>query len=276
MRPALSRAAWPAGALAVSALFAAPLAFMVLGSLRGIGEPPPRGIELIPPSPGLDGYERAFEAVPFARALGNSLALAAIAVPIAVVTAALAGFALARMGRRARHAGLAAVLALLAVPVSALWVPRFVMWEAAGLQDTWIPLLAPALMGGSPLFVLLYVYAFRRLPADMLDAARVEGAGPWRLWRTVAMPLVRPTTIAVSLLAFTLWWGAFAEPLLYLHEQEDQTAPLALRSLQQLGRSEWPAILAAATLVTAPVAVAFAAALRLIVSRKGAGWLGGS
>jgi multiple sugar transport system permease protein len=130
-------------------------------------------------------------------------------------------------------------------------------------------------MGGSPLFVLLYVYAFRRVPADMIDAARVEGAGPWRVWRTVAMPLVRPTTVAVGLLAFALWWSAFSEPLLYLHGQDEQTAPLALRSLQQLGRSEWPAILAGATVVTAPVAVAFAFALRLIVSRKGAGWLGG-
>ncbi|HVL96880.1 MAG TPA: carbohydrate ABC transporter permease [Solirubrobacteraceae bacterium] len=266
---------WAIAAIAVSALFLAPLLFMVTGSLRGIGEPPPRGLELLPPAPGLDGYERAFTAVPLARALWNSLALALLAVPLAVLTASTAGFAIARAGARARRVALAVVLALLVVPVSALWVPRFVMWEAVGLQDTWIPLLAPALMGGSPLLVLLYVYAFRRLPSDTLDAARVEGAGPWRLWRTVAMPLVQPTTVAVGLLAFAFWWSAFSEPLLYLHEQDEQTAPLALRSLQQLGRSEWPAILAGATVVTAPVAVAFALALRRIVPRRGSGWLGG-
>jgi multiple sugar transport system permease protein len=259
----------------MSLLFLAPLVVMVSGSLRGPGQPPPRSPELIPSAPGLGGYERAFEAVPLARALWNSLALAALAAPIAVVASALAGFALARMSRRARRRGIVAVLALLAVPVSALWIPRFVMWEAAGLQDTWIPLLAPALMGGSPLFILLYAYAFRRLPEDMLDAARVEGAGAWRLWRTVAMPLVRPTTVAVGLLAFALSWSAFSEPLLYLHEQDDHTAPLALRSLQQLGRAEWSAILAGATVVVAPVALAFGLALRNVIPRRGAGWLGG-
>ena len=266
---------WPLGATLVCALFAAPLVLMVLGSFRGPGQPPPRSLEIVPADPGLDGYERAFDAVPLGRALLNSLALAGIAAPIAVVAAALAGFALARMSRRARRRGLVVVLTLLAVPASALWIPRFVMWEAVGLQDTWIPLLAPALMGGSPLFVLLYVYAFRRLPEDMLDAARVEGAGPWRLWRTVAMPLVRPTTVAVGLLAFALWWSAFSEPLLYLSEQDDQTAPLALRSLQQLGRAEWSAILAGAVIVSVPVAVAFAVALRNVIPRRGAGWLGG-
>jgi multiple sugar transport system permease protein len=275
MRRGIRRAGWPLGATLVSAPFIAPLAMMVLGSLRGPGQAPPRSLELLPSSPGLGGYERAFEAVPLWRALWNSLALAALAAPLAVLFASLAGFALARMSRRARRRGMVVVLALLAVPVSALWVPRFVIWEAIGLQDTRIPLLAPALMGGSPLFVLLYVYAFRRLPGDMLDAARVEGATAWRLWRTVAMPLVRPTTVAVALLAFALWWGAFSEPLLYLQAQEDQTAPLALRSLQQLGRSEWSAILAGATVVSAPVAVAFALALRNVIPRKGAGWLGG-
>ena len=260
---------------AVSVLFLAPLVLMVLGSLRDPSLPPPRSPELLPSSPGLGGYERAFDAVPLAGALWNSFALAVIAAPLAVATASLAGFAIARMGPRGRRRGLAIVLALLAVPVSALWIPRFVMWESVGLHDTWIPLLAPALMGGSPLFVLLYVYAFRRLPEDMLDAARVEGAGAWRLWRTVAMPLVRPTTIAVGLLAFALNWSAFSEPLLYLSEQDDQTAPLALRSLQQLGRTEWSAILAGATVVCVPVAVAFALALRNVIPRKGAGWLGG-
>src|SRR5688572_19428874 len=106
MRPGIRRVGWPLGATLVCALFVAPLALMVLGSFRGAGQPPPESLEVVPADPGLDGYERAFDAVPLGRALLNSLVLAGIAAPLAVIAASLAGFALARMSRRARRRGL--------------------------------------------------------------------------------------------------------------------------------------------------------------------------
>ncbi|MFA5890669.1 MAG: carbohydrate ABC transporter permease [Actinomycetota bacterium] len=270
----LRRLAWPATALAVSVAFLLPLAVAIAGSFRGEGLPPPRGIEILPATASLDGYRSAFSLVPLARALANSLAIAAIAVPLAVGIAALAGYAIARAGRRARGLGLGVQLGLLLVPVSALWLGRFAIFSGLGVTDTWIPLIAPALMGGSPLFVLLFWLAFRRIPSDIFDAALLEGASHARVWRRVAMPMVRSTTAAVGLLAFSLSWGNFIDPLLYLNSEHLYTAPLMLRSLEQLGPTNWPVVLAGATLVTLPALAALSLALRAIAPRRGGSWIG--
>jgi multiple sugar transport system permease protein len=269
------RVAWVLGAAGVSILFLLPLVAMLTGSLRPQGLPPPRHVELLPADPSLEAYRTAFTIAPLARSVLNSMVVAGISVPIAVLSASLGGFALAQLDGRARRRALLFLLLVLMVPVSAVWLTRFAMFKAAGLTDTYVPLIATAVMGGSPLFVLLYWLAFRRIPADILSAARLEGAGAWRVWRAVAMPLVRSTTIAVCLLAFALSWANFIDPLLYLSTEELYTAPLVLRSLEQLGPTNWPVILSGAAVVTLPVAVTFAAALRLVVPRKGAGWLGG-
>ena len=71
-------------------------------------------------------------------------------------------------------------------------------------------------MGGSPLFVLLYIWAFRRVPPELIEAARLEGAGAVGAWWRVGLPLVVPTTVAVATLAFLLFWGDFISPSLYL------------------------------------------------------------
>lgn len=269
------RLAWAAVAAVVSLLFLLPLLAMVGGSLRPQGLPPPRGIELFPPDPSLGAYRTAFSITPLARSVLNSLLVAAISVPLAVLSASWGGFALSQLDGRARRRVFVFLLLVLMVPVSGVWLTRFAIFKTAGLTDTYMPLIAPAVMGGSPLFVLLYWLAFRRIPADIVSAARLEGAGPWRVWRAVAMPLVRSTTIAVALLAFALSWANFIDPLLYLSTEELYTAPLVLRSLEQLGQTNWPVILSGAAVVTLPVAITFAVALRLVVPRKGAGWLGG-
>jgi multiple sugar transport system permease protein len=275
MTPLRRTRVWGLGAVAAGAVFLVPVLAMATGSLRRPGLPPPRSLELFPASPSLEGYRAAFELVPLARAVLNSLMVAAIAVPLMILTASLAGYGITQIESRWRKTLVVFLLVVLMVPASAVWVTRFAIFKAAGVTDSYVPLIAPAVMGGSPLFVLLYVLAFRRIPADLFDAARIEGASEWRIWARVAMPLVRGTTIAVGLLGFALSWGNFIDPLLYLNTESKYTAPLVLRSLEQLDRTNWPVLLAGSVLVAAPVVVAFSMALRLIVPRKGAGWLGG-
>lgn len=253
-------------------MFAFPLVAMLAGALREPGLAPPVGTELVPASPGFEAFDRAFDVAPLAQGLVNSLLVAALFVPLAVVTASLAGYALVRLAGRGRRVAVALLLLVLLVPASALWVPRFALYDTLRLTDTVVPLVLPALMGASPLLILLYALAFRSVPPDVLDAARVEGASEWRAWRTVAMPLARRTTVAAALLAFALSWGSFVEPLLYLTDERTFTAPLVLRSLQLLGPADWSTILAGAVVVTAPVALAFALALRHVAAREGGRW----
>ena len=262
-------------ALLVSAAFLVPVWFMVGGSLRPAGAPPARGAELFPSDPTLAGYGRAFELAPLGRFLLNSLVVAAIAVPLTVVVASWAGFAISRLGPRGRGAMIAASLIALMVPVTALVIPRFAIFRTLGLTDTFVPLVAPALIGISPFYVLVFVWAFRRVPQDLFDAARVEGLSWLAVWWRVALPLVRPVTVAVAVLAFVFTWGDFLGPLVYLFDESRFTVPLGLRSLATLGPQDLPIFLAGAVVATAPVVAAFLYAQRFFLrEHREAGWLG--
>lgn len=263
------------GALAALVLFAAPLVLMLSGSLREPGLPPPRTPELVPDPVVLSNYERAVDLVDLGRATVNSLLVAAVAVPLSVLVASWAGFALVRLPRSAARALVAASLVAMMVPLTALLVPRFAIFRTLGLTDTLVPLMAPALVAMTPFYVLVYAFAFRRLPPDLWDACRLEGLTPLRTWRRVAMPLVRPVTAAVAALAFVLSWSNFLDPLVYVYDRDLFTVPLALKSLAQLDPTNYPLLLAGAVIATVPVVLVFLFAQRWFLhDYRGAGWLG--
>ena len=253
-------------ALAVCAILLAPIVLMVTGSLRKAGLPPPRSPELIPSPVAWENYERAFELVDIPLYALNSLIVAAFAVPLSVLFASWAGFAMSRLSGRLRTLLLAASLTALMVPVTALLVPRFVLFKQLGLLDTYVPLIAPALIGMSPFYVLLFYWAFGRIPPELYEAARLEGLTPLQTWWRVAMPLVRPVILAVGLLAFVFTWSNFLDPLIYLFDQERFTLPLGLKLLAQLDPQNFPLLLAGAVAATAPVVVAFLVAQRFFLA----------
>jgi len=248
---------------------------MASGSLREPGTPPPRAPELLPRPLSATSYERAFDLVDLARHTVNSLIVAGLTVPLAVLFASWAGFAFLLVAGRTRTVLIGLSFAALMVPLTALLVPRFVLFRWLELTDTWLPLVAPALLGLSPFYVLLYYWSFRRLPTELFEAATLEGMRPLAMWRRLAMPLVRPVTVAIALLAFITTWGNFLDPLIYLFNPDLYTLPLGLRSLEALDRTNYPVLLAGAVVATAPVIVAFVIAQRYFLHEdRGAGWLG--
>jgi multiple sugar transport system permease protein len=269
------RVGWGVTVGVATLLFALPLLLMLVAPLRTPGLPPPVGLELWPDKPSLQSFRDAFSLVPLGRSLLNSALVCAIAVPLTLLTASWGGLALVLLQGRTRTllAGLLLILAM--VPVTAIWIPRFALFNALGLVGTYVPLIAPALMGGSPLFVLLYFVAMRRIPVEMIEAARLEGAGLLRIWWRVVMPVIKPTSAAIALLAVVAFWGNFIDPLLYLRTEKHLTAPPMLHALELLGPTNWPVFLAGALVVTLPVALAFLVAQRFLSSlERGSGWLG--
>jgi multiple sugar transport system permease protein len=262
-------------ALVAAVVFLLPLVYMVTGSLRKAGLPPPRSPELIPSPIAWENYERAFELVDIPRYALNSLIVAAIAVPLSVLVASWAGFAMSRLVGRVRTVLIALSLTALMVPATALLVPRFAIFRQLGLIDTYVPLIAPALIGMSPFYVLIFYWAFQRIPEELYEAARLEGLSPLQTWRRVGMPLVRPVTFAVGLLAFVVTWSNFLDPLIYVFDQERFTLPLGLKLLAQLDPQNFPLLLAGAVVATAPVVVAFLAAQRyFLAGYRPASWFG--
>ncbi|MCM0675535.1 carbohydrate ABC transporter permease [Micromonospora phytophila] len=248
-----------------AAVFAAPLWFMVVGSLRPAGLPPPRGVELLPTQPTLAAYARLPELMPLFTYLANSALVVAVAVPLTVLVASLTGFGLRLLTPTARRRTVLGLLALLLVPVTAVWATRFELFRLAGVVDTYVPLLAPALLAVSPFLVLLYAWSFGGVPDTQLQAARLEGAGWLTIWRRLALPQVRPATLAVAVLAFTFHWSNFIDPLLYLTSGDRYTYPLGLRFLLLLNPTDWPLLMAGCVVATAPCVVVFLLAQRILL-----------
>jgi multiple sugar transport system permease protein len=243
-----------AARIAVGVLFASPALLVALGGLRGAGSPATT-IEVLPTAPTLANVGRAFDAVPLARYALNSAIVCAVAVPTSVAVASLAGFAIARMRRRPSALVFGIALGTSIVPATALHLGRFWGYRAAGVTDSLLPLMLPALVATSPLFVIVYAVAFRRLPNELLDTAASLGASPFATWWRVALPNVRIATAAVVALTFALTWGNAADALVLVTDERWFTLPAALRALSALPPTEQAVMLAGAAVAFAPVVV---------------------
>ena len=281
MSPAGPTSPWPRRlrvhlpALAAAVIFAAPLWFLIAGSLRPAGIAPPSGVELLPPSPTLDSFARLPQLIPLGLYLRNSVIVTAVAVPLTVVVAALAGFGIRLLSPRWRRVAIGGSRVALMIPVTAVWATRFEVFRIAGITDTHLPLIAPALAATTPFFVLIYVWSFGGVSDSQLGAARLEGAGAWRIWRTIALPQAKPATLAVAVLAFALHWGNFIDALLYLQSQERFTVPLGIRFLQLLNPTDWPLLMAGCVVMTLPAVGVFLLAQRLFLDDPLRGLRGG-
>jgi multiple sugar transport system permease protein len=249
------------------AVFLLPLLFMISGAVRLPGLPPPDGFEWFPWPPEWSNFRAVFGFIPLHTYMLNSLIVVTFAVPITVVVASMAGFAIARAAPRVRKWLIGASIAALMVPATALWIPRFAMMRWLGLADTLVPLILPALMATSPFYVLLFALVYSRLPRSVFEAAELDGLGPWASWRLIAWPLSRATVFAVAVLAFVVHWSNLLDAVLYLSSPENFTAPLGLRALQSLEPTNHPILLAAATMVALVPVLAFLAIQRALFSR---------
>jgi multiple sugar transport system permease protein len=257
------------GAVGVVVVFGLPLVLLVSGSLRQVGLPPPLGPELVPDPLQPGNYERAAELGGLGRATVNSLLVALVTAPLGVAVASLAGFALTQLPRRLARTILAASLVTLMIPLTALLVPRFAIFAWLGLTNTYVPLVASAVMATAPFYVLVYFFAFRTIPRDLYDACQLEALSPIAIWWRVALPLTRPVTAAVAALGFVQAWSSFLDPLIYLHDRQLFTLPLALRSLYLSDPTKFPLFLAGAVLATVPVLILFGIAYRPIYAEAG-------
>lgn len=243
--------------LGITAVFILPLFWVMVASLRLPGLPPPNQIEWWPPDPQFGNYPFIFDLLPFGRYMINSLIVVGTAVPLTLLTASLTGFALAQLPLRQQRHWFFFNVALLLIPGASVWLFRFQILRWLGLLDSLWALILPAFAASSPLFVLLYYWACRQIPAELVEAARIDGAGPLRCWWQVVMPLAHPTTVAVTVLTFVLYWSDFISPVLYIYRPAYYTLAVGLQIMNQLDPTNWPLLMAAAVVMTLPVLFLF-------------------
>jgi multiple sugar transport system permease protein len=233
-----------------------PFLWMLLGSFKEQGEflrTPPTWL---PAAPTLDNYTRLVDRLDFPRFFFNS-ALVAIAVTAAnLVFAPMLGYALAKLRWRGKGLVMALVLSTLMLPAGATLVPLFVLMSKLELVNTYPGLILPFLAGA--LGVFLTRQFFLGLPDELLEAARIDGAGEFRIFFTIAMPLAAPVLATLGILTFLGSWNGFIYPLVMATEPEMYTLPVALATFA-IGQfqAEHGMLMAGSVLLVVPVLIVF-------------------
>ena len=260
-----SSALWYLLLTAIAVITVFPFFWMLSTSLKGPLDPitsvPP---QFLPGNPTLANYEKVLASLPIPRFFFNSVVVSIAVGLLNVLVAALAAYPLARMRFPGRDAIFYLLLATLIVPTQLTYIPSFVLAvNVFHYYDTLPALIFPNLVSAFNIFLLRQAY--RGVPNDLLDAARVDGAGEWRIWRQIVLPVVRPSLAAVAIFTFVTTWNDFLWPSLMLHTRDGMTLPVGLAALQGFFSADFRSIAAGVTMTVIPILLFFIVVQRYFV-----------
>ncbi|MDQ1216821.1 MULTISPECIES: carbohydrate ABC transporter permease [Microbacterium] len=238
------------------ALWLIPFLWMVLGSVKTQGEILRRPPTWFPENPTGENFARWFGPLDFGHFFGNSLIVAVVTVLGNIVFCSMVGYALAKMEFPGKKVLFVLVMVTLMVPGVVTFVPLFVMVSSLGLVNTYPALILPFIT--APIGVFLMRQFIMGIPDALLEAARLDGAGEWRIFSRIVMPLCGPPLATLGILTFLASWNNFLWPLVAAQTEEMYTLPVAL-SLYSTGQNatNYGLLLAGSVLVIAPIIVLF-------------------
>jgi multiple sugar transport system permease protein len=256
--------------LVVLALTVGPFVWQLSTALKGphedIFSSPPK---FLPGSPTLHNFARVADTIPVWDYIWNSVKVALASVVTNCVGSAMAGYALARMRYRGRRAATLVFLLAMLVPVEGLIIAQFTTMRSLGLNNTLVGVLLPGAI--SSINVLLMRNAFLNLPAEVEEAAFVDGANAWQRFTRIALPSVKGTLAVVAIFAFMGAWDDFLWPLIVLSDPDKYTLTIGLNYLHGTFANDERLVAAGTIIAVAPLIALFACLQRYFFRGVGEG-----
>lgn len=243
------------GLVVVAALSLAPLLWMVSASLMPAGEAsslPPR---LVPSTVTFANYRDLFTRLELGRNALNSFVLATAVTLVSVLFNAMAGYAFAKLRFRGRRRLFQVLTAALVIPAQVTMLPLFLMLRSVGLVNTYWGVILPAAASIFGIF-LVRQYALS-IPDDLLEAARIDGAGEATIFVKLVLPLCRPILVTLAVFTFLATWNDFLWPLIVMTDKTMYTLPVALANLEGEHHQDLELMVSGAVLTMLPVLVLF-------------------
>jgi multiple sugar transport system permease protein len=256
----LARPAFLYVCLTVVAFFLlVPVFWMFSTSLKAIGDVFDLPVQWIPSDPQWQNYLHAWSnpltRSDFTRYTINSVIVTACVTVLNVVLTAMAGYGLAKYRFAGRGFIFLMILVTLMLPLEVIMVPLFLTTKDLGWLDTFPGLIFPVVADAFGVFLMRQW--FRGVPDELLEAARIDGAGHVRTFIQVALPLSWPALLTVAVFAFRETWDEFTWPYLVVSTETMRTIPLGVRTFQQAELTNFPEIMAIATLASIPLAIMY-------------------
>ena len=239
--------------LAVASL--APLLWMLSVSFMQTGEashfPPP----LLPTHATFDNYRELFVRAGMGRFLFNSFLISSCVMVLSVLFNTLAGYAFAKLRFKGRDRTFQGLLAALVIPGQVAMMPLFLLLKQMGLVNTYMGAIVPGMAAIFGIF-LVRQYA-RSIPDELLEAARIDGAGEWRIFFQIVLPALKPILVTLAIFSFLGAWNDFMWPLIILSDDRLQTLPVALASLSREHVMDYELMMAGSVVTILPVLLLF-------------------
>lgn len=254
------------GALLLVAPFYFTFVFATHGRSEIFNSPPPLWFGLA----ALLNVDLLLERLPFMSNLAMSLYVASMTTALNLLLCSLAGFAFAVYEFRFKRELFAVVLASMMLPSFLNMIPSFMVMDALGWIDQPRALYVPAAAGALGIFMMRQ-YISSAIPRDLIDAARIDGCGEFRIFWSVVRPLLGPAMGTLGLITFISSWNNFVAPLVVMRSAENYTLPLALRSMQSPNNTEWGALMMGSAIAMLPLLIVFAFSAKRLVAGLTAG-----
>lgn len=206
----------------------------------------------------------------FARVMANSVGIAAVYTVLSGLISAMCGYGLAKYRFRGRGLLLGVILATMMIPMQVLLVPLFQMMANLGWTDTYQAVILPFLANAFGIFLMRQ--AFLGFPDELIESARMDGAGDLRIFYRIVLPGVRPQLGALVIFTFMTQWNSFIWPLLMLNTEDKYTVPIALNTMIGLSRVDYSGLMLGSFIATLPIMIVFFVFQRQFI----AGLLGGA
>jgi len=245
--------------IVLAVLFLFPLVYMVSSSFKPDDQVLANSdsLEAFLPVPfvGLDNYGNAIERAHLPRVFMNSVIISGCIVSLGLIVNSLFGYALARLRFKGKKVILAIVIALIIIPFEALAVPLLFMGAEVGWLDTYQIQILPFI--ANPLFIFLFYTFFLGIPKSLEEAARIDGAGPVKVFTRVVAPLAKPAYATVAILGFLFSWGQFLWPSMVTRGIDVRPLPVGIGVFKTTPPVAWGDIMAYTVLMTLPLLIIF-------------------
>jgi len=247
------------GALAT----AFPFIWMLTTSVKPLSEARTYPPTVLPDEPTFDSFVTLFTDLEFGRYLRNTLVVVLVGF-LGLLFMAMAGWGFARFRFRGKNVMFMVVLATLMIPVQITLIPTYLILNRIGLTNTVIGIAIPTLVSAFGIF--LFRQFMETLPIEVIEAARIDGAGEFRIFRSIVLPLSKPILAVQGILTFIAGWNSFIWPLVIAGNQDNYTLSVGLALLNQQQSVNPPLQMAGASLMVIPILLVFVALQRFVVA----------
>ena len=232
-----------------------PMIWTVLTSFKSNAEIRINRTKFLPEEWTIEGYVSAFEKAPIGQWLLNSLFITFCVTAAVILTSTLMGYVFAKYEFKAKKPLFILLLATMMVPPQVTMIPRYLMIQKLGLFNTVWALIVPGLVTGFSVYLARQFIS--DVPDSICEAAKIDGAGPFRIYWSVVLPNIRPAIGSIGIFTAMMQWNDYLNPLLMLNDMEKMTMPLGLVIFNSQRTSDLSATMAAATMIMMPMIIIF-------------------